>query len=125
MIEFLSIIEVSAMLDEIVDEIPLEFFNELHGGIILVEPPKMHLESQEGRPLYIMGEYVRNNLGSQIKIYYGSFKAIYPTASSKHLRETLKSTLLHEFTHHLEYRAGLRGLEIKDTNQLNDYRKKL
>ncbi len=124
MTEFLSVEEVGAMLSEIADEIPSAFFDELHGGIILVDPPKMHPNSQVGRPLYIMGEYVRNNLGSQIKIYYGSFKAIYPTASVKHLRELLKNTLIHEFTHHLEYRAGLRGLEVKDAKMLNDYKNK-
>ena len=124
MTEFFTVEEVNAMLNEIADEIPSPFFDELHGGIILVEPPKMHPESREGHPLYIMGEYVRNNLGCQIKIYYGSFKQIYPNASAKHFREALKNTLIHEFTHHLEYRAGLRGLELKDAKQLNDYKKK-
>lgn len=124
MIEFPSMDEVNAILSDLADEIPSDFFIELHGGILLIEPPKMHPDSQTGRPLYIMGEYVRNNLGCQIKIYYGSFKKIYPTASINHLRDALKETLIHEFTHHLEHRAGLRGLEIKDAKMLSDYKKK-
>ncbi len=115
---------INELLSEIADEIPSDFFIELHGGIILVEPPKLHADSQEQRPLYIMGEYVRNNLGCQIKIYYGSFQKIYTYASEEKIRTELKKTLIHEFTHHLEHRAGLRGLEIKDAQQLKAYRAK-
>lgn len=115
---------VNALLDEIADEIPIEFFTDLHGGILLVEAPKKHVESRENQPLFIMGEYVRNVMGCQIKIYYGSFQNIYPHASEEKIRAELKKTLVHEFTHHLEYKAGLKGLEVKDAHQLNAYRNK-
>jgi len=115
---------INEMLSEIADEIPIEFFTDLHGGILLVEASKQHAESMESRPLYIMGEYVRNVMGSQIKIYYGSFSNIYAKASESRIRSELKKTLIHEFTHHLEYRAGLRGLEVKDAKQINAYRNK-
>jgi hypothetical protein len=38
-------------------------------------------------------------------------------------KEELRETLLHEFTHHLEFLAGERGLEIKDAIAMEKYRR--
>lgn len=117
-----SIEEFQEMLSQVVDEMPQDFFKELSGGIVFVESQKMHPEAKPGKPLYIMGEYHRNVLGRQIKIYYGSFMRVYPHLSKQELYERLKSTVIHEFTHHLEQLAGLKGLEVKDAEQLKRYR---
>ena len=104
--------EAQEMLDEIAGELPEDFFGALNGGIVLLNRCKPH--PQEGG-LYIMGEYHnRHDMGRQICLYYGSFLRVYPNAPSGEMREHLRKTLLHEFTHHLESLAGERGLEIKD-----------
>ena len=117
-----SIDDVSGMLEEIVDEIPPEFFNDLNGGIVLLEECKPH--PQSAGDLFIMGEYHhRRDMGRYICIYYGSFIRIYGHLSEAALREKLRSTLIHEFTHHLESLAGERGLEIQDKIRMNEYRR--
>ena len=120
---FPSIDDVQEMLERISDEIPQDFYRELNGGVVLVEYAKKHTDTQPDFPLYIMGEYQRSAMGRQIILYYGSFQNAYTHLSEKRLYEKLKETLLHEFTHHLENLAGERGLEIKDEEQLNTYRR--
>lgn len=121
---FPTIEEVHKILDEVSEELPIEFFEELNEGIILLPEYKMHPESRKMDRLYIMGEYSRSITGRHIVIYYGSFKKVYNGVSMRTLREKLKDTLLHEFTHHLESLAGERGLEIKDFQDIQIYRKK-
>ncbi len=121
--DFISIDEMQQRLDRIADTIPKEFYNELNLGIILVEQEKIHPKSKND-DLYILGEYQRSHAGRQIIIYYGSVKKAYSKLSDKALDEKLEELLLHEFTHHIEYRAGEKGLEIKDEEQLNRYMQK-
>ncbi|WP_352419668.1 metallopeptidase family protein [Proteiniborus sp.] len=122
--KFPTIEEIHEILDEIAEEIPEYFFEQLNEGIILIPEYKIHPESREMDRLYIMGEYSRSITGRHIVIYYGSFKKVYNGVSMRTLREKLKDTLLHEFTHHLESLAGERGLEIKDFQDIQIYRKK-
>lgn len=121
MYEFPSLDEIEVALSEIIDDIPKAFFDELNGGIVLFDNFKMHPESKPGKPLYIMGEYVIDRLGRQIKIYYGSFKKVHYGLTLEKLRTLLKKTLIHEFVHHLEGKAGLKGLEVEDANYLKQY----
>lgn len=121
---FPNIDEVHEMLDEIAEELPLDFFKELNQGIILLPEYKLHPESRSRDKLYIMGEYCRSIAGRHIAIYYGSFKKIYGRSSKEALRQRLKDTLLHEFTHHFESLAGEKGLEIQDARDMARYRNK-
>lgn len=121
--KFPSIDDFHEMLNHISDEIPQDFFKDLNGGIILLERSKKHTRTKPGQPLYIMGEYKRDQTGRQITIYYGSFRQVYHGLSEKRLYEKLKDVLLHEFTHHLENMAGERGLEKKDDEQMHRYLK--
>ncbi|MDO5713011.1 MAG: metallopeptidase family protein [Tissierellia bacterium] len=73
--------------------------------------------------LYILGQYQRGPWGSTIVIYYGSFMRLYSYLSREALKEKLEDTLLHEFTHHLEFLASERGLEEKDEIQMAEYRR--
>jgi len=115
-----TIDDVQEMLGEIARELPGDFFKELNGGIVLLEACKPH---PQGAGLFIMGEYHRRrDMGRQILIYYGSFLRAYADAPAHELRERLRKTLLHEFTHHLESLAGERGLELKDQAMLAKYR---
>lgn len=125
MSNFPSIDDIHIMLDEICGEIPKEFFNKLNEGVVLLPRYKLHAESTEDSPLYILGEYRRSASGRNIVIYYGSFKRVYNGLSERSIRRKLKDTLLHEFTHHLESLAGERGLEIKDAESIEKYRSRI
>ena len=125
--------EMGAMLDEIAEEMPEEFYRELNGGIFLSPETKIHPESPEGirgrENLYVVGEYHNERagyggLGRYIAIYYGSFAKLYSRLDPKIQKEELRKTLVHEFTHHLESLAGERGLEIKDAETIEGYRRK-
>ena len=120
-VNMISIDEMETMLDEIAEELPIDFFNNLNGGIILLPEIKLHTKS-EGNDLYILGEYHRDgNLGRFITIYYGSFSHVHGYLSKDQLKEQLKSTLKHEFRHHLESLAGVRDLEIEDVQDIVEY----
>lgn len=114
--------EVAELLDEIAEEIPEEFYHKLTGGIVLSEELKMHPEAVDD-DLVILGQYQRGPWGSTIVIYYGSFMRLYGYLDREDLKEKLRETLLHEFTHHMEYLGGERGLEIKDEIEMEEYRK--
>lgn len=124
MYDFPTIDEIHEMLDDIADEIPKYFFEQLNEGIVLLPEYKIHPESRDIDTLYILGEYSRSLTGRHIVIYYGSLERVYSGASMRALRNKLKDTLLHEFTHHLESLAGERGLEIKDFHDIQEYRRK-
>lgn len=113
--------EMAQMLDEIGMEIPEEIYRGLNGGVLFSEETKYHSEGQNG-DLIIMGQYVRNSLGRTIIIYYGSFMRRFGHLGAEELKEELRKTLYHEFTHHLETLAGERDLEIEDEIFMQKYR---
>lgn len=123
MSNFPSVEEIHNMLDEIAEELPKDFFRHLNEGIVLLPQHKIHSQSRGDRVLFIMGQYSVSITGRNIKIYYGSFKKTYGHRSREFIYNKLKETLLHEFTHHLESLAGERGLEIKDKEKLDKYKR--
>lgn len=117
----ITIDEAQKMLDDIAEELPMEFYKELNGGILLLPDAKFS-EYAKRNDLYIMGEYVRDRvMGRLIYIYFGSFQRVYGHLSHDQFKTQLRETLLHEFTHHLESLAGERGLEEKDEASLRKY----
>jgi len=119
-----SIDEVEAMLSDIADELPDDFWTQLNGGVILLPEVKYHPAGMSN-DLYILGDYNnRYDYGRCIRIYYGSFIQVHGHFPPDLFRAQLRSTLLHEFTHHLESLAGERGLEIKDKIQLEQYKRR-
>lgn len=117
----MDIDKFQAMLAEMLDELPEPFFEELHGGVIVSPRCKENPHSQGG-DLYILGEYHRSHaMGNQIVIYYGSFMRLYGKAAEQTFERELRAVLRHEFRHHMENRAGERGLEIEDERQLREY----
>lgn len=119
--DFPDIDRVHDILDQIAETLPKEFFDRLNEGVVLLPQHKMHPKSRRDRRLYVMGEYHKSITGSHIRIYYGSFKRVFGSIDEESLRDHLRHTLLHEFTHHLETLAGERGLIIKDQEQLREY----
>lgn len=116
-----SIDEAHELLDQVAQELPEEFWNNLNGGVSLLPQTKRSLIAR-GDDLYVLGEYrVDPALGRYINIYYGSFLRIYGDISPQKLKRKLRKTLFHEFTHHVESLAGERGLEIKDAEEMAQY----
>ena len=118
----LSFDEVGDLLDEMAEEFPEEFYQELNGGISLLPEAR---EDPQGENLYIMGEYCNDMMGKYINLYYGSFAALAETEdwTEEDWEDELYTTLSHEFTHHIEGLAGERGLEIKDELEMEQYRR--
>ncbi len=111
------------LAEEAISDVPEEFFQQLNGGIVIVDRVKNHPDSVPSQPLYIMGEYTHNRMmGRHILLYYGSFMKVYGDISEDALRSVIRATTLHEFTHHLESLSGENGLEVKDKIRLADYK---
>ena len=115
--------EVGKVLDVVAEELPKEFFRDLNGGILLL-PEVCQDDGDSARGLYTLGEYVHDEMGRYIIIYYGSFVALYKNLPPEKLRKELKETLIHEFTHHIESLAGECGLEIEDELEMMRFRAK-
>ena len=71
----LSIDEVNDYLDAVVETFPEVLFDELNGGVNLLEDTVPDPEFPEGE-MYILGEYCDDLLGLYINLYYGSFAAL-------------------------------------------------
>ncbi len=120
--EFMTIEKMNEVLDEIAQSFPEEFYKGLNGGILLLPETKTHRESV-ANDLFVLGEYTKSGMGRYITIYYGSFRRLFPYLNESEIREKLRETLLHEFTHHLESQAGDHALEIEDEIRIREYRK--
>ena len=116
----LSFDEAALLLDALADELPAALLHGLNGGISLLSDEKIHPDAVSD-DLYIMGEYCVSQIGRHIALYYGSFARVYRNASAEVWRAQLRAVLLHELTHHTENRAGERGLERKDEENLRRY----
>lgn len=115
----------SQLADEVADEIPQEFFRKLNGGIILQTQVKVHHQSVANAPLYVMGEYCRSHMmGRHIVIYYGSLNRVYGHCSDEVMKAQIRSTIFHEFRHHLESLGGTRELEVEDAIRMAAYRER-
>ena len=123
--DILTFDQAGDLLDELAEEFPPEFYEDLNGGSSLL-PEAMPDPDYPEENLFIMGEYCNDQMGRYINLYYGSFLAL---AQQEHWtredwEDELYDTLAHEFTHHIEGLAGERGLEIKDAAFLEQYKKK-
>ena len=119
--DMVTIDEMESMLDEMASELPLEFFEYLNGGIMLLPEIKFHNKSRRN-DLVVLGEYHQDkNMGRYIVIYYGSFSRLFSHLSKEDLSEKLKGTLKHEFRHHLETLSGEKGLSVRDAEDIARY----
>ena len=114
--------ECGKLLDEIADSLPCELYRELNGGIVLLDEARLHPYAQNN-DLFILGVYIRDNLGRSIKIYYGSIIRVFPNRSLDAYREILRKTLVHEVRHHNEFLAGADDLVYYDDEQISKYLK--
>ena len=119
----LPIDRVEQMLDEMAEQFPPELFDELNGGVNLLEQAVPDPEFPEGE-MYILGEFCDDLLGRYINLYYGSFAALAKQEgwTEEIWREELSITLSHELTHHMESRGGLHALDDRDAEELARWR---
>ena len=119
----LTIYQVNDILDEIAEGFPPALFQELNGGVNLIEEAKPDPEFPPGE-MYILGEYCDDLLGLYVNLYYGSFAALAEKEGWD--RETwedeLRITLSHELTHHMENLSGLHALDDRDAEELAAWR---
>ena len=106
-------------LEEIAEQFPEVFFQELDGGIQLEEKAFADPDFPPGE-MYIMGEYVHDILGRYILLYYGSFVELLQEESAEEWKKEIFDTVAHEFTHHMEETAGLHALDDADAEFLRD-----
>ena len=104
-------------LEEIAQQFPKAFFEELDGGIQL-EREELFDPEFPPQEMYIMGEYCHDMLGRYIVLYYGSFAALLAEEDETAWKEEIFATMAHEFTHHMEETAGLHALDDKDAEFL-------
>ena len=109
--------QMGDLLEEIAEQFPDVFFQDLNGGIQLEEEALPDPDFPEGE-MYIMGEYCHDMLGRYILLYYGSFAALLAEEDEEVWREELFLTIAHEFTHHMEDTAMLHALDDKDAEFL-------
>ena len=89
--------------DLVANQIPPSLLANLNGGIKTYK----HLEKDdEEKNYYILGEYIEDNLGAYINLYYGSFKHFYGDLSDEKFKKKILSTIKHELTHHIESLTG-------------------
>ncbi len=93
--------QFTAFADRFVnDEVPPPLLRDLNLGIMVLP------EAKEEGEFYIMGEYVTEELGSYIVLYYGSFVEILGDEPRTSWEENIKETIKHELLHHVEDLAG-------------------
>ena len=117
--------EYQALISDLLDELPPEFFQELSGGVIVSKATIIPDYAQERQDLYILGLYKIFSPGvRQIILYKGSFDRAYPYAGQGEAKGILRGVLRHEFRHHLEFLAGIHdstSLEAADEREKREY----
>ena len=117
------------ILSELMDELPQEFFKELHGGVIISETAPLSEYDRAG-DLYIFGQYRKSSIGRQITIFKGSFDIMHGDSwleddvAKERLKTHLREVLRHEFRHHMEYMADIHNsesLEREDERAIRAY----
>ena len=119
----LTIDQVNDALDEMAEGFPQVLFEELNGGVNLLEEALPDPQFPEGE-MYILGEYCEDVLGRYINLYYGSFAALAERENwdQDTSADELYTTLSHELTHHMESRGGLHALDDRDAEELAQWR---
>ena len=119
----ISIEEYRKIISELIDELPEVFFRKLSGGVIVSEATAVP-DYARGDDLYTMGQYQVTYGMRQIVMYKGSFDRGYPWANAAEARSLIRSTLRHEFRHHLESIGGIHNsssLEAPDERNKQTY----
>lgn len=115
--------EFRQIIEELLTELPEEFFRDLTGGVIVSEAILVP-DYARGDGLYTMGQYAVFSGVRQIVIYKGSFDRVHPYADREEAKEILRGVVRHEFRHHLEFLGGIHdetSLEARDRREKQAY----
>ena len=115
--------EFKKMAEKELDLIPEYCFEELNGGVILLEHPYLSPKAINN-DLYILGQYSSGRTGKQILLYFGSFVRVFGEDDIEGIKKQIRETIRHEFRHHMETRAGMFGkgrLIEEDKKKYEDY----
>lgn len=93
------------------EEIPEPLLRELHMGIIVLPEEKQDKHEDDQ---YIMGEYISNEMGNHIVLYYGSFAALFTGEADSLWQEEIRDTIKHEVWHHVEALSGDEQLALQE-----------
>ncbi|MBR0356700.1 MAG: hypothetical protein IJH54_04390 [Clostridia bacterium] len=119
----ITIEEYSAIVSELIDELPGEFFEELSGCVLVSESVEIP-DYAQGNDLYTLGKYQVFSRIRQVTLFKGSFDRAYPQADTDQARRILRGVLRHEMRHHLEYLGGVHdasSLEAADEREKQAY----
>ena len=107
--------EFSIYITYVLDyEIPPVLLEGLNLGVIA----SPRLERSKKEPQFIVkGHYIRNRLGKQIVLYYGSFIYLYSRETKASWESKILATIKHELTHHIEALAGQENLAKKEQHE--------
>ena len=81
--------EYKAIISDLMDELPEEFFRDLTGGVIMSEALVIP-DYARGNDLYTLGQYQVCYGVRQIVMFKGSFDRLYPRASASEAKEILR-----------------------------------
>ena len=112
----ISIEKYKIIVSELMDELPIEFFQQLTGGVVVSEATVIP-DYARRNDLFILGQYQVFSGIRQITLFKGSFDRAYPQADDAEARSKLRGILRHEFRHHMESLGGLHNstsLEAED-----------
>ena len=115
--------EYKAIISDLLDELPEEFFRDLTGGVILSEALVIPDYAREN-DLCTLGQYQVCYGVRQIVMFKGSFDRLYPQVDASEAREILRGVLRHEFRHHIEFLGGIHNassLEAEDARKKRAY----
>ncbi len=115
--------EYKQIIEELLDELPEEFFRELNGGVTVSEALVIPDYAKAG-DLYTMGQYQVSYGVRQINMFKGSFDRAYPDADADRARGLLRGILRHEFRHHMESLGSIHNsssLEAEDARRKQAY----
>ncbi len=115
--------EYKQIIEELLDELPEEFFRELSGGVTVSEALVIPDYAKAG-DLYTMGQYQVSYGVRQINMFKGSFDRAYPDADAARARGLPRGILRHEFRHHMESLGSIHNsssLEAEDARRKQAY----
>lgn len=109
-------------IDELINhEIPPALLEHLNGGI---KAREILQEDDDETDYIILGEYIEDNLGSHINLYYGSFMHFYAHKSDDKFKKKILTTIKHELTHHMESLTGHEYLAYEEDLEVAARKKK-
>lgn len=110
----------TALADELMERVPPPILEDLNGGVSIRRRAMRRKDDPAG--VYILGEYVTDELGCYVVLYWGSFYELFHGEPHTVWEKELWDTIRHELRHHVEARAGVMDLDLEDEYELEQMR---